>query len=288
MTKMTEMTRREKWNLADLKPHPKQAEIFGDLPAAIFEELKQDIETNGLKHPIEVLPDGTILSGHQRRRVLMDLGYTATTVLVRHDLAEAEESEIEDVFLTANTARRQLSPLARIRIEIRRHEIKVERPWPKMYAHQVARLRDHLVESLEMTARNVGRYLAVLRTPRAVQDAFEAERITLQQAAKVATLREEVQGEIAEQLPQAEDPKALVKTFFVANRKSYTVCNQYRSFLVTLYHTIHEIRPQMEFVETVDLEEDVELMEQGIEFFRELIARLERGRREKDEWLASF
>jgi ParB-like chromosome segregation protein Spo0J len=190
MPNNTKETDYEVWNLADLKPHPKQAELFGDLPPAIFDELKRDIEVNGLNESIEILPDGTIISGHQRRRALMELGAETSEVWVLHDLAGADKSEIERRFLTANTARRQLSKLARTRILIRRFEIYRGCSIHNGTAQECSELRKQIASELQMTERNAGRYLAVLRAPRIVQDFFESEQLTLQHAAKVATLSE--------------------------------------------------------------------------------------------------
>jgi hypothetical protein len=58
MTNNTKETDYEVRSLADLKPHPKQAELFGDLPPAIFDELKRDIEVNGLNESLRSCQTG--------------------------------------------------------------------------------------------------------------------------------------------------------------------------------------------------------------------------------------
>lgn len=288
MTRTAMEPRTEEWELTQLKAHPQQADMFGDLPPGVFEELKRDIQAHGLQELIEILPDGTIISGHQRRRVLQELGIERHDVWVRHDLAEADKAVIEDEFLTANTARRQLSPLAQVRIHIRRLELKRGRPFAKMQVWEWAPLRQQLTTNLNMSRRNVTRYLAVLRTPRAVQDAFEAERITLQHAAKVATLPKNVQEQLAKALPQAEDPKAAVNGCFRTNRKPQSVWKQYQSMLVALHWAKADIRPNLAYVATAQFEEDMEDLKDGIRFFKELMAHLKEQKREDEEWRKEF
>ena len=68
--------------LSDLIPadyNPREPLAPGD-PA--YEALKKSIQENTYVEPIVVNFDGTIIGGHQRRRVMMDLGYTEASVVV--------------------------------------------------------------------------------------------------------------------------------------------------------------------------------------------------------------
>jgi hypothetical protein len=76
--------RRENLPLATLVPHPDQEKYFRRYGAAEYAALKADVQKNGLRHPIEVLPGAnaaglpphTIVVGHTRRRILQELGHT--------------------------------------------------------------------------------------------------------------------------------------------------------------------------------------------------------------------
>ena len=57
-----------KWKVDDLRPHPRQSELFRDLSEIEFAFLAGDIKRNGLQQPIEITPDGTVIAGHQRLR----------------------------------------------------------------------------------------------------------------------------------------------------------------------------------------------------------------------------
>jgi len=74
--------RLETLKLADLKPaayNPRKALQPGDVE---YEKLAASIESNGYIEPIVVNEDLTIISGHQRRTVMMDLGRTEAEVII--------------------------------------------------------------------------------------------------------------------------------------------------------------------------------------------------------------
>jgi ParB-like chromosome segregation protein Spo0J len=102
------------WPLKSLKDHPRQREQFRDLGATDIDAFVADIQANGLKHPIEILPDGTILAGHQRVRAARALGWTTIRAVVRKDLAN-DAAAAEMFFISDNLNRRQLSLLDKVR-----------------------------------------------------------------------------------------------------------------------------------------------------------------------------
>ncbi|MCD8294667.1 MAG: ParB N-terminal domain-containing protein [Clostridia bacterium] len=74
--------RLETRKLADLIPaeyNPRKQLMPGDPE---YESLAESIETNGYIEPIVINEDGTIIGGHQRRTVMMDLGIEEAQVCV--------------------------------------------------------------------------------------------------------------------------------------------------------------------------------------------------------------
>lgn len=60
-----------------------------------FSKLKRSIELRGFHDIIKIDTDGTIVSGHQRKRVLVDLGIEVVTVMVPdRPLTEEERKQI--------------------------------------------------------------------------------------------------------------------------------------------------------------------------------------------------
>lgn len=76
-------------------------DVMPDMSEEEFEALKRSIEEDGLRHPIEITPDGTILDGHHRFKACRELGIDPETVVV-------EDATIEQA-IRANLTRRNLS-----------------------------------------------------------------------------------------------------------------------------------------------------------------------------------
>jgi len=77
-----ENMRFECWALADMIPatyNPRKALTPSDPE---YQDIARSIENLDYSQPIILNYDGTIIAGHQRRTVMMDLGYTAAMVVV--------------------------------------------------------------------------------------------------------------------------------------------------------------------------------------------------------------
>jgi len=57
-----------------LKPHSENHDWFGDPKDVDFQNLKEDIKTNGILNELHITPDYLILCGHLRHRVAKELG----------------------------------------------------------------------------------------------------------------------------------------------------------------------------------------------------------------------
>ena len=92
-------------NLVDihrLKPHPKNLEYFGDLDGSKYEEIRQSIQANGIRDPLKVTPDLTILAGHQRYRIAKELGIEQVPVTI----CDVSQEEAEYLLIADNEERR--------------------------------------------------------------------------------------------------------------------------------------------------------------------------------------
>ena len=205
----------ETWQLTDLTPHPKQAELFGDLPDEELQALVASIEKEGLRHDIEILPDGTIVRGHQRTRALLELGVVEEEVLVRHDLQEEGELATEEALITDNLDRRQLDQLDVARCVERLFEIEQGRDSGELDGEQQEALRERVGRRIGFGGRNVGRYLRVLKTPPVVQEAFRKRLLKLDLAGKFTAVhpddKPELAAELEELLGSDEPPRELRK-----------------------------------------------------------------------------
>ena len=175
--------------LSSLKPHPLQAQYFKDLTPGEFTGPADDINRNGLKQLVEILPDGAIIQGHQRTKALKHLGHIKHEVRVCYDLVGANPELVEREFLADNLHRRQLGCLARARVAARLFELERERKHAKSPADaEEGQLRDRIGQVLGMSGRNASRYLRLLKTPLVVQNAVDDGQLAMGLAIKVADL----------------------------------------------------------------------------------------------------
>lgn len=208
------------WPLRKLKEHPQQQAVFGDLPDAELDALVEDMRKHGQRVPVEALPDGCIVAGHQRVRAAKRLGWTHVDVVVRHDLAKAGKAAVEEAFITDNLIRRHLTPLARARVIRRLLEVEAAKQGRSFGNRQKEALKTKIATLLHLSGRSVNRYLAALQTPAPVQAAFDRGDLTLVNAGKVALLSDEAQAEIARRI-EAGEKAAKVVAEHLAGRQTW-------------------------------------------------------------------
>jgi len=85
-----------------LRPHPKNQEYYSDLTGPDYDMLKRSIEVGGIRDPLWVLPDYTLIRGHQRLRIALEIGLEKVPVQVKDVSAE----EAEYLMIADNEERR--------------------------------------------------------------------------------------------------------------------------------------------------------------------------------------
>jgi ParB/RepB/Spo0J family partition protein len=211
MKKMPNNNHVQKRPVDKLRDHPRQRELFPDLSDEQLKELAADMEANGLQHPIEILPDGTIVAGHQRVRAARLLDWREIDAIVRQDLAAEGDTAVEAYLVRDNMLRRHLRPLGKARCVQAMIEIESGGVGSKLGWREFARLKRCIADQLGMTDRNVNRYLLVLKTPMVVQEAFDRGELTLTIAGRVALLYRHEQAGIAKRIADGESAKHVVK-----------------------------------------------------------------------------
>jgi ParB-like chromosome segregation protein Spo0J len=257
--------------LADLKSHPLQAQVFGDLPDHELQALAADIKAKGLRQQIEVLADGTILKGHQRIRALRLNGDKYFDVLVRHDLVDAEPNVIEREFLEDNQYRRHVTPLAKARVAVRLLEIERGRDPGSLLKGQDEESRDRAGKALGMSGRTLSRYLLVLRTPLEVQQAFENGNLSLVLVGKVALLNDKVQQTVAERLRRGEEPKKLVAEYAKPQSNRHVKSGDaFASFVRVLARGLEDLKGRTDKISSKAIGENIGTLKKARAMLREL------------------
>lgn len=198
----------ETWPMAKLKRFHMQDATYTPHTAEAIDELAADISKNGLRTPLDILPDGTILGGHGRLRAIKQLGWKEVDVFVRHDLERLGRQAIIDFFVDDNRNRRQLSTLEQVKAAILKcghASVLTTTPAKRVVP---TTLKDRLAKACGMERRNLDRWLRVLRTPDIVQTAASRELLTLESAGKIAGLAKAEQEELAELVQSYLDREA--------------------------------------------------------------------------------
>ena len=199
------------YKLAKLKDHPRQAELFGDIGDAELVALVSDMRLNGLRHPIEILPDGTVVAGHQRARAAARLGWKDVAVVVLHDLAARGAAAVEAHLVGDNFVRRHLTPLAKARCVRRLVELRVGAYALESGAPSKEAVKAAIAAYMGLSPRTVNRYLLVMNSPVQVQAAFDRGDLTLIAAGKVAMLDRVNRDDVARRIEAGEKPATVVR-----------------------------------------------------------------------------
>jgi ParB family chromosome partitioning protein len=242
------------WPIDRLKDHPLQATYFGDLSDAELDTLAQDMDDNELQDPVKILPDGTIIAGHQRVRAARRLNWTEIEVVVRTDLAKGGEAAVESYLLRDNLIRRQHSPLCRARGIRRLLEIESGCDPGELPFGKFEQLKKRIGDQLGgLHLRSVSRYLRVLEAPVAVQQALDRGELSLNNAGKLAglfrELSEEHQQKIAGRLAEGSNASKVVDEFLRATKSQEELVNSaFRRVARVLEHELPTIRDEWHVV----------------------------------------
>ncbi len=224
---------------------------MGDLTDAELNELATNIQQRGLQHPIEILPDGMIVAGHQRWRAVKQLGWNEVAVIIRHDLAEAGEEAIVSYLIEDNLKRRQMSPLAIARAYRQLKEIARDKNYKDLrFADQKA-TRDQLAARLgdQYSGRTLDRWTQVLDLPHVLQVAVEAGDLPLTLAVKLPKLRPEEVEKLAERIRNGEPAKAVAKEALGRRTPNQSPEKErYQRFLQSLATETAELRRKVQDV----------------------------------------
>jgi ParB-like chromosome segregation protein Spo0J len=211
-------TTRTRRKLADLRPHPLHDRYFPVQSRVKVEALAGNIREHGLRDPVEILPDNTIVAGRHRALAAELLGWEEIDVVVRHDLAAQGTEAVEEFLIRENVDRRQCSKLELAGAFERLLALAENRKDFDDAEREVKLLRARFAE-LGLKERELNRYRAALRTPPAVQRAFEERALSLVLAGRVAGLPAETQADIARAIEAGETPAKVVDEHLDVERR---------------------------------------------------------------------
>lgn len=260
----------EKRRLDTLHPHPKQASQFGDLPEHELRRLANRMRRDGLERPVEITPDDIIIAGHQRVRAAELLGWTEIDVIVREDLVLQGEAAVERRFLEDND-RRQLTPLQKARLVKARWDLGQHAGFQDSGEDRRGSLRDRIGQELGMSGRNLDRYLRVLETPFEVQQALDANKLTLNDVARVAGLLPQYQQAVADAIRGGQDPGTAVAHYLPKKSGRHETARTARhSFVQALSRGMDDLEGRIPDVTKIP-DDEVAVLKEGYDLIRRIL-----------------
>ena len=194
-----------------LRPHPSQAAAFADLSDDELGALAENMESKGLENPIQILPDGTIITGHQRVRAAKLLGWTHIDAVVRHDVADAGPAAALELLIDDNVLRRHMGPMAMARA-FAVLKMQVYNDDGRRIIRDRVDIRDRLAKRFGRSGRQMDRLARLLELPLAIQDAVDCKRLTVAAATQLLVLGEAERKEIARLMADGGDARAIVRS----------------------------------------------------------------------------
>ncbi|HKC69686.1 MAG TPA: ParB N-terminal domain-containing protein [Bacteroidia bacterium] len=172
-------------NIADLKPHPQNEQIYTAFES--IDDLIESIRIQGQLVPITITDENVIISGHRRVKALEALGHETAEVIVKH--YESLEEEVMEL-IEYNTAR------VKTKIEVF-NEVK---HYSEMYGKRqgqrsdlehnnsllIGRKKEIIAQKLGISATNVTKILHIFETNPDLLKAIDKGEATINSAYKAA------------------------------------------------------------------------------------------------------
>ena len=228
--------------ISSLRPYPKQSDFFPDISEQDLARLADSMERNGLLEPIEILPNGLVISGHQRIKAAKRLGWERIHCWVRYDLEKAGPEAVELRFHEAND-RRDLTPLEKAKSY--RRQMQLSRSRPRRNGHVQGDLRDYLSKQFGLSGRTLDRWERLLDTPSEVQRAVVAKKLPLLVGGEVAGLPRAIQQQIAAEIRDGKAPKEAVAAHLRKEAAEPAPETEYRRFYRSLKHAVAVLRKEL-------------------------------------------
>lgn len=276
-------TRLETWPIDKLKPHPKQSEYFGDASDAELQNLVASIQRSGLEQPVDVLPDETIIKGHQRHRACKQLGWTEIPVRVRYDLA-GNDAAVEYELIADNVDRRQLDPVDIAVLCKRLQQLEKSGEFEHQGDHRKESLRARLAKQYGMTERNLSRYLRLANLAWPIQQAVKRKTLTLDAATVISNLdkaqQQAIADEITECLEAAGDNDGRLKRTVKGRLKAYLAslktvkrpaADPWAALVKRLKRAVSEGGVNAETVDIASVKNDLAILKKGRALLHKLI-----------------
>jgi hypothetical protein len=184
--------------------HPKNAKKHPDAHVA---KLAKSIQKFGVANPLNIRPDGTIITGHGRRLAALSLGWTQIPVVVRDDLTEAEadalrlsDNQVASTEYDTELLQQALTELAEDGFDmdtIGFDESEITRMTSDFADIDDGMFVDNITTAVEkQKEENSAKEAEVDHSAAPVSDALGFKRVTVEQSRKIRELLTIIEGKV--------------------------------------------------------------------------------------------
>jgi hypothetical protein len=199
----------------DYSIHP-LADLFPELPAKEFDELKQDIQKNGQLEPIVISREHLLLDGRHRMKACRELAITPRTIYF-DDVPHIGKMSEADFIWSKNILRRQLTDGQRAAIAHKWSDAEREAAKQRQKAgvkpppgESAQRSRDAIARKAQVSTHTVRQVEAIAKRDPKARDDVAAGKKSLRQAAREVLRRAIAQDRAKSKSKRAERTTAVV------------------------------------------------------------------------------
>lgn len=167
----------------ELKPYPLNKEFFDALPKSEYGALKADIERRGITNDLHITKGKTILTGHQRHKVALELGLPNVPCKIV-DIDEADELAVKEYVIKDNLLRRHLKPEQRAVLEYELYKVHEKQPGKRtdktsmQDAQRFEPIHERLSKETGQNVATITRHIQFAKAIEAEPDRFKGKKVS--------------------------------------------------------------------------------------------------------------
>ena len=186
-----------------LKPHPKNGEYFSRPSPKKYEEIKRSITAEGIRDPLKVTPDYTVIVGHLRLEIAKEFGFEKVPV----QIVDGDPEYLEYLLIADNEERRYcddpIKKAKRAEFLKRYWGVREGRPEKLGKNYPVSKTLDDVARAVNENRENLKKLLKLNDLIPALQDLVSQGRLSQTAAYSLAFLPPEEQEELLRVLGEA-------------------------------------------------------------------------------------
>jgi len=183
----------------DLRWHPSYAKHFRDMTRSQFAAVLEDVDKHGVRKPLEILRDGTLITGNHRLLAVQAINggekkppIGKVPVVFRDDLGQQGDLAVELALVAANLDRRHMGTIHLAR----GYRFLLDNDPNGALIGGPGKLRDKVAERLRLSGPRLDRFMQLVMLPPEVQLAIATNRLPPTAAIEISEMPPQAMQEI--------------------------------------------------------------------------------------------